>query len=117
MTDLAEGWRTAAPGVRARADDVTAVGVDACAGRPGRATRTEWMAFHEAGHIVAAWSREFEALTPEFESLGPLADPWRGIRFDGDASARAREQAESAIIVLTYTQGSRLHVLMSMQAA
>ena len=58
------------------------------------------MAFHEAGHVAAAWSRGLEipgamiVPTPEFQGLEPLADPLRGIRFDGDTTARAREQAE-----------------------
>jgi hypothetical protein len=64
------------------------------------------MAFHEAGHVVAAWSRGIEipgatiVLASEFQGQGPLVDPLRGIRFDGETSARAREQAEAAIIVL-----------------
>ena len=73
-------------------------------------------AFHEAGHVVAAWSRglEIHGATivpgPEFQLLGPLADPLRGIRFDGDTSARAREQAESAIIVrLAGPEAQRTH--------
>jgi hypothetical protein len=74
------------------------------------------MAFHKAGHVVAAWSRGLEipgatiVPTLEFQGLEPLADPLRGIRFDGDTSVRAREQAESAIIVcLAGPEAQRTH--------
>jgi hypothetical protein len=74
------------------------------------------MAFHKAGHVVAAWSRGLDipgamiVPTPEFHGLEPLADPLPGIRFDGGAAARAREQAESAIIVrLAGPEAQRTH--------
>jgi hypothetical protein len=73
-------------------------------------------AFHEAGHVVAAWSRGVEtpgatiAPSPEFQGMGLLVDPLRGIRFDGDTAARAREQAESAIVVwLAGPEAQRTH--------
>ena len=63
-------------------------------------------AFHEAGHVVAAWSRRIKihnatiVPTHEFQGLVQHANPLRGIRLEWDASARARRRAESAIIVL-----------------
>jgi hypothetical protein len=90
---------------------VTAAVVDACTGRAfSRAARTEWRAFHEAGHVVVAWSRGFETLTQEFQRPGKPVDPLRGIRFDAGTSVRAREQAESAIVVwLAGPEAQRTH--------
>ena len=64
------------------------------------------IAFHEAGHVVAAWSRRLKihsatiAPTSEFEGQVRHASPLRGIRLDCDGSDRARLRAESAIVVL-----------------
>jgi hypothetical protein len=66
--------------------------------------RAQWAAFHEAGHVVAAWSRGLKIHSativpaPEFRGSAKPASPSRGIRFDGEASACARGRVESAIV-------------------
>jgi hypothetical protein len=60
--------------------------------------------FHEAGHVVAAWSRGLRTHsatsipTPEFRGHVPHGNPWHGIRRNA-ALAGVRCRAESAIIV------------------
>jgi hypothetical protein len=62
-------------------------------------------AFHEAGRVVAAWSRGLKTHsvtiipTPEFRGHVLHANPLRGIRLDCDGSARVRLRAELAIVV------------------
>ena len=61
-------------------------------------------AFHEAGHVAAAWSRGLKIHsatidpTPGFRGHTLHANPWRGIRLNLSL-ARVRDRAESAIVV------------------
>ena len=61
-------------------------------------------AFHEAGHVAAAWSRGLKIHsatidpTPGFRGHTLHANPLRGIRFNLSL-ARVRDRAESAIVV------------------
>jgi hypothetical protein len=61
-------------------------------------------AFHEAGHVAAAWSRGLKIHsatidpTPEFRGHTLHTNPLRGIRFNLSL-ARVRDRAESAIVV------------------
>jgi hypothetical protein len=61
-------------------------------------------AFHEAGHVAAAWSRGLKVHsatidpTPEFRGHILHANPLRGIRLNLSL-ARVRDRAESAIVV------------------
>jgi hypothetical protein len=61
-------------------------------------------AFHEAGHVAAAWSRGLKIHsatidpTPEFRGHTLHANPLRGIRLNLSL-ARVRDRAESAIVV------------------
>ena len=61
-------------------------------------------AFHEAGRVAAAWSRELKIHsatidpTPGFRSRTLHAHPLRGIRLNLSL-ARVRDRAESAIVV------------------
>jgi hypothetical protein len=73
-------------------------------------------AFHEAGHVVAAWSRGIKihnatiVPTPEFQGLVQHASPLRGLRPDYDTSYRVRRRAESAIVVsLAGPEAQRRH--------
>jgi hypothetical protein len=72
-------------------------------------------AFHEAGHVVAAWSRGLKPHsatidpTPEFRGHALYANPWRGIRRNSTL-ADIRYRAESAIIVhLAGPEAQRRH--------
>jgi hypothetical protein len=62
-------------------------------------------AFHEAGHVVAAWRHGLKVHsvtivpTPEFRGRIWHANPLRGIRLDYGESNRARLRAEVGIIV------------------
>lgn len=62
-------------------------------------------AFHEAGHVVAAWSRRVKihnatiVPSPEFNGLVRHANPLHKLHPDYDVSARVRDRAESAIVV------------------
>lgn len=68
-------------------------------------TAREAIAYHEAGHVVAAWDLgvriKHATVIPDAEDLGHVMhhDPLRGIRLDFDQSARARMRAEQMIIV------------------
>jgi hypothetical protein len=80
-------------------------------------------AFHEAGHVVAAWSRGLKTHsativpTPEFRGHTLHANPLRGIRLDYDGSARARLRAELAIVVcLAGPEAQRRHSPRSWRA-
>jgi hypothetical protein len=73
-------------------------------------------AFHEAGHVVAAWRRGFKiysvTIVPTSEFRGHLqhANPLRGIHLDYDGSPRARLRAEAGIIVcLAGPEAQRRH--------
>jgi hypothetical protein len=61
-------------------------------------------AFHEAGHVVAAWSRGLKTHsatidpTPGFRGHTLHVNPLRGIRFNLSL-ARIRDRAESGIVV------------------
>ena len=61
-------------------------------------------AFHEAGHVAAAWSRGLKIHsatidpTPGFRGHTLHANPWRGIRLNLSL-ARVRDRAKSAIVV------------------
>jgi hypothetical protein len=61
-------------------------------------------AFHEAGHVAAAWSRGLKIHsatidpTPGFRGHTLHANPLRGIRLNLSL-ARVRDRAESAIVV------------------
>jgi hypothetical protein len=73
-------------------------------------------AFHEAGHVVAAWSRGLKihnaTIVPSPEFLGRVrhANPLRGLRPDYDVSARVRERAEANIVVaLAGPEAQRRH--------
>ena len=61
-------------------------------------------AFHEVGHVAAAWSRGLKIHsatidpTPEFRGHTLHANPLRGIRLNLSL-ARVRDRAESAIVV------------------
>jgi hypothetical protein len=62
-------------------------------------------AFHEAGHVAAAWRHGLKVHsvtivpTPEFRGHIWHANPLRGIHLDYDGSDRARLRAEVGIIV------------------
>ena len=73
-------------------------------------------AFHEAGHVVAAWKHELKVHsvtivpTPEFRGRIWHANPLRGIHLDYDGSDRARLRAEAGIIVcLAGPEAQRRH--------
>jgi hypothetical protein len=57
-------------------------------------------AFHEAGHVAAAWRHGVTIVpTPGFRGHIWHANPLRGIHLDYDGSDRARLRAEVGIIV------------------
>ena len=73
-------------------------------------------AFHEAGHVVAAWRRGLKIHNvtivpgPGFQGMVKHSPPMRGIRLDCDGSNRARLRAESAIVVcLAGPEAQRRH--------
>jgi len=73
-------------------------------------------AFHEAGHVVAAWRRGLKVygatIVPAPGIAGKVehANPLHGIRLEFDGSARARQRAEAAIIVcLAGPEAQRRH--------
>jgi hypothetical protein len=63
------------------------------------------LAFHEAGHTVAAWHNRLKihraTIVPASDLRGHVthANPLRGVHLDYDGSNRARLRAEAAIIV------------------
>ena len=69
-------------------------------------------AFHEAGHIAAAWSRGLKlhsatiVPTPGFRGHTLHANPLRGIRLNLSL-ARVRDRAESAIVVYLAGPGAQ----------
>jgi hypothetical protein len=72
-------------------------------------------AFHEAGHVVAAWSRGLKTHsatiipTPGFRGHTLHANPWRGIRRNSTLPS-IRDRAESAIVVqLAGPEAQRRH--------
>ncbi len=64
------------------------------------------VAFHEAGHVVAARIKKMPihkaTIIPEYDSAGHVqyVNPLRGIKLDCDSSEGARRRAKSAIIIL-----------------
>ena len=80
-------------------------------------------AFHEAGHVVAAWSRGLKihnasiVPTPGFQGLVRYASPLCGQRPDYDTSDRVRRRAESEIVVwLAGPEAQRTHSPRSWRA-
>ena len=75
------------------------------AARAGDARGDLPTAFHEAGHVAAAWRHGLKVHsvtivpTPEFRGHIWHANPLRGIHLDCDGSVRARIRAEVGIIV------------------
>ena len=74
------------------------------------------IAFHEAGHVVAAWSRRVKihkatiVSSPEFLGQVRHANPLHKLHPDYDVSARVRERAEADIVVaLAGPEAQRRH--------